>query len=196
MYRDNSLMPKEVVRLAALGTLLADGPRRYGDLAASLRHFTSRIAAPSLDRMGTSLEILRCEGFIEAVKGSGAQDDPLLAATGAGAAEFRTLMRASMRPTCNDDLNRLVVTLKLRFLHLLPEEERCPQAEAMATLYDAELGRIGDLRAAHAESEGLLGDWLDHEEEQARATRDWLLALARRLERLAVRYGRQTAPTR
>ena len=32
MYKDNSLIPTEAVRLAALGTL-HEGPRRYADLA-------------------------------------------------------------------------------------------------------------------------------------------------------------------
>jgi DNA-binding PadR family transcriptional regulator len=181
MYRDNSLMPKEAGRLAVLGTLLAEGPRRYAELAASLRHFTSRIAAPSLDMMGTSLEVLRCEGLIEALDGPEDEGDALLAATDSGTAEFRTLMHASMRPPCSDDVNRLIVTLKLRFLHLLPEEDRRPQAEAMAALYDSELARLEDLHRAHAGG-GLLDEWLDHEAGQARATRDWLLALAHRLD--------------
>lgn len=185
MYRDNSLMPKEAVRLAVLGALLADGPRRYGDLAASLRHFTSRIATPSPEMMGTSLELLRCEGLIEALDGTGMEDDALLAATEAGTAEFRTLMRASVRPPCGDDLTRLIVALKLRFLHLLPAGDRRPQVEAMAALHEAELARIGDLRQAAAGADGLLREWLDHEAAQARATRDWLLALAHRLAREA-----------
>ncbi|HZB92408.1 MAG TPA: hypothetical protein VE397_13260, partial [Stellaceae bacterium] len=42
MFRDNSLVPLEAVRLCALG-LLAEGERRYGDLAGEIRHFTSRV---------------------------------------------------------------------------------------------------------------------------------------------------------
>ena len=66
MFRDNSLIPAEAIRLAALG-LLAEAERRYGDLAGEIRHFTSRIVGPSLDLMGTSVELLRYEGLIEAV---------------------------------------------------------------------------------------------------------------------------------
>ncbi len=52
MFADNTLTPKEAVRLCALGTL-ALGPTRYGGLANSIRHFISRITGPSLERMGT-----------------------------------------------------------------------------------------------------------------------------------------------
>src|SRR5216684_2943531 len=60
MFRDNSLIPAEAIRLAALG-ILAEAPRRYGDLAAEIRHFTSHVVGPSLDLMGTSLELLRAQ---------------------------------------------------------------------------------------------------------------------------------------
>ena len=66
MFRDNSLIPTEAIRLAALG-LLSEGARRYGELAAEIRHFTSRVAGPSLDLMGNSLELLIYEGLVEAV---------------------------------------------------------------------------------------------------------------------------------
>ena len=48
MYKDNSLIPTEAVRLAALG-LLTEAPRSYAALADEVRHFTSRIVGPSLD---------------------------------------------------------------------------------------------------------------------------------------------------
>ena len=54
MYRDNSLMPKEAVRLAVLETLMQAGSLHYADLAGAIRHFTSRIVGRSLDLMGTS----------------------------------------------------------------------------------------------------------------------------------------------
>jgi Putative AphA-like transcriptional regulator len=61
MFRDNSLIPAEAIRLAALG-MLAESQRRYSDLAGEIRHLTSRIVGPSLDLMGTSLELQRYEG--------------------------------------------------------------------------------------------------------------------------------------
>ncbi len=66
MYKDNSLIPSEAVRLAALG-LLAMRPRAYADLARDIRHFTARIVGPSLDLLGPSLELLKIEGLIEAI---------------------------------------------------------------------------------------------------------------------------------
>ena len=62
MYKDNSLIPTEAVRLAALG-LLTEAPRSYADLADEVRHFTSRIVGPSLDLIGPPIEVLRVEGF-------------------------------------------------------------------------------------------------------------------------------------
>ena len=61
MYQDNSLLPREAVRLAALGTL-AETPMTYAALAADVRNFASRVAGPSLELMGTSIEMLRYEG--------------------------------------------------------------------------------------------------------------------------------------
>ena len=46
MYKDNSLIPTEAVRLAALG-MLAERPRSYAELAEEVRHFTGRIAVSS-----------------------------------------------------------------------------------------------------------------------------------------------------
>jgi hypothetical protein len=58
MYKDNSLVPSEAVRLAALG-LLARTPRAYADLAREIRHFAQRIVGPSLELLGPSLELLK-----------------------------------------------------------------------------------------------------------------------------------------
>ena len=80
MFRDNSLIPTEAVRLAALG-LLAEGQRRYGDLAAEIRHFTSCIAGPSLELLGTSLELLRYEGLVAAAADGGLAENALLEIT-------------------------------------------------------------------------------------------------------------------
>jgi DNA-binding PadR family transcriptional regulator len=176
MYRDNSLMPKEAVRLATLGEL-ARQPLRYADLAVAVRRFTSRIVGPSLDLMGTSLELLRYEGLVEAVDGSGMEDNALLRITGAGWREFTTLMRANVRAPSSDDLNKLVITLKLRFLDLLEPADQADQAEALTGLFETELARLEDLRASHADEPGLLKDWLDHDISQVRATLAWFAAL-------------------
>ena len=57
------------------------GKRRYADLAAELRHFTSAIAGPSLELMGTSLELLRYEGLAAASEGAGMADNAMLEIT-------------------------------------------------------------------------------------------------------------------
>ena len=62
MFKDHTLLPAEAVRLAALG-LLAEEPRRYGDLATEIRHFIALAVGPSLDLMGSSIELLRYEGL-------------------------------------------------------------------------------------------------------------------------------------
>ena len=181
MYRDNSLMPKEAVRLTVLGTLIAGGSMRYGDLAAAVRHFTGRIVGPSLDLMGTSLEMLRYEGLIEALEGSGMEDNAVLGITAEGRREFGTLMRANVRAPSSDDINKLVIALKLRFLHLLDAGSRIEQVDALMALYEIELARLRDLAAYHGEDAGLLGAWLDHDIAQVEARLGWFRSLLGRL---------------
>jgi hypothetical protein len=181
MYRDNSLMPKEAVRLTVLGTLGLGGAMRYGDLAASVRHFTGRIVGPSLDLMGTSLEMLRYEGLIEALDGTGMEDNALLGVTAAGRAEFETLMSAAVRAPSSDDVNKLVVALKLRFLHLLEPVVRREQVDALIALYEGELARLSDLARHHAGDAGFLGAWLDHDIAQVETRLEWFRALYRRI---------------
>ncbi len=180
MYRDNSLMPKEAVRLAVLGTLIQDGPQRYADLAGALRHFLDRIVGPSLDLMGTSLEMLRYEGLIEALDGTGMEDNALLGATAAGRAEFDTLMRANVRAPSADGLNKLVIALKLRFLHLLEAEAQKDQIDHLASLCETERARLGDLRRAAADT-GHFAAWLDHDIAQAEERLAWFNGLLARL---------------
>ncbi len=163
MYRDNSLMPKEAVRLAVLGTLIQGGAMRYADLAGSIRHFLDRIIGPSLDLMGTSLEMLRYEGLITALDGSGMEDNALLGPTAAGRAEFDTLMRANMRTPSADGLNKLVIALKLRFLHLLDIESQREQVDNLVALHATELARLGDLKHRHTGDAGYLPSFLDHD---------------------------------
>ena len=159
MFRDNSLIPAEAVRLAALG-LLAEAPRRYGDLAMEVRHFTSHAVGPSLDLMGTSLELLRYEGLVEAVDGEGMADNAVLRLSERGAAALQGLLRAQLRAPASD-LNRLALLLKLRFLHHLPAEEQYAQLELMAESLESEQARLAELRRHTAP--GLFRDWLDHD---------------------------------
>src|SRR6185312_8429593 len=65
MFKDQTLLPVEAVRLAALG-LLAERSRKYADLATEIRSFIGLAVGPSLDLMGSSIELLRYEGLATA----------------------------------------------------------------------------------------------------------------------------------
>lgn len=180
MYRDNSLMPKEAVRLAVLGSLIQGGPMRYAELAGAVRYFLDRITGPSLDLMGTSLEMLRYEGLIEALDGTGMEDNALLGPTEAGRAEFGQLMRANVRAPSADGLNKLIIALKLRFLHQLDREAQLDQVDHLVSLYETELARLGDLKRAETH-QGPFAEWLDQDIAQAQDRLEWFRGLLDRL---------------
>ena len=190
MFRDNSLIPTEALRLATLG-FLADGPKRYADLAATVRRFVSRMAGPSLDLLAPSLELLRFEGLVapvDSATGDGApggesmEDNPMLQLTGAGSKALTDLLSANMKPLAND-LNKLVVALKLRFLHLLQREDRLVQLEMLEDLHRNERARLIDLQANEGAAiiDGLLPAWLDQEIAQAEARITWCQEMQARL---------------
>ena len=168
MFRDNSLIPTEAVRLAALG-FLAEGPRRYGDLAAEIRHFTGAIAGPSLELMGTSLELLRYEGLVAASPG-GLAENALLEITPAGREALAQLLKARLRAPLGD-YNRLALLLKLRFLHVLDAAEQRAQMPLIAESVESERLRLAELRRSQRTAPAAFRDWLD----------DDIAALERRL---------------
>jgi DNA-binding PadR family transcriptional regulator len=176
MYKDNSLVPSEAVRLAALG-LLAKGPRAYADLAREIRHFAQRIVGPSLELLGPSLELLKVEGLIEAQNSKAPHDDQVMVLTEAGRAELRRLMTANLRGPMGE-VNKLIIALKLHFFETLSPEERRIQAEVLEEACERELTRLLDLRSHHAESGGLLVAWLDHEITEIESRRAWFKQLA------------------
>ena len=184
MYQDNSLLPREAVRLAALG-ILANSPRTYAALAAEVRNFASRIAGPSLDLMGTSIELLRHEGLIETAPGANAADTDINNAefnlTDEGRAELTRLLQAQVRAPLSD-VSKLIVALKFRFLHFLPLEDRQTQLAMMIEAGETELARHLDLRAQHHQEAGHLIGWLDQEigsiENRLKWLRDFLDNLA------------------
>ncbi|MBF0372028.1 MAG: hypothetical protein HQL39_01265 [Alphaproteobacteria bacterium] len=178
MYADNTLTPKEALRLCALGAV-AERPMRYSDLAGFVRHLTSRIIGPSLDLMGTSIELLRYEGLVEAIEGSGMEDDALLALTDAGRREMGSLLTARLRPAT--DLSKLVIALKFRFLHLLDAAERANQSDLLIESCETELNRLLDLRQTVAEGGHHLLEWLDHDIGQLENRLEWLEEFRERL---------------
>lgn len=156
MYADKTLTPKEAVRLCALGTLAA-GPQRYGALANAIRHFISHVTGPSLDVMGASVELLKVEGLVEAVDGEGRDDDAMLAITDDGKAELKNLLTANIRAQASE-MNKLIVALKFRFLHLLDAGDQRMQADILIEAAENELARLCDLRQYHAGDGGHLVD--------------------------------------
>jgi hypothetical protein len=176
MFRDQSLIPTEAIRLAALG-ILTEGARKYGELAVEVRHFASRMLGPTLDILGTSIELLRYEGLIETVgvratPGQSLTADSTVQLTAAGRTALKELLISRVRAPLTD-LSKLVIALKLRFLHLLTPEEQRLQMEMLIELTESELARLNDLRTQYAESGNLLGDWLAQDIAQTEQRLTW-----------------------
>lgn len=179
MYADNTLTPKEAVRLCALGTL-ALGPQRYSALAGAVRHFVSHILGPSLDLMGTSIELLKLEGLVSARDGVGMADDAVLELTPKGRTEFAALLKARVRAAATE-FNRLIVALKFHFLHLLEPEEQRAQVEMLADVIDGEIARLTALRGDRAGDGGRFVAWLDNEIQVLESRLGWLRELREQL---------------
>jgi DNA-binding PadR family transcriptional regulator len=180
MYRDNSLIPSEAVRLLALG-ILAGGARSYAQLAGEVRHFVSHITGPSLELVAAPLELLKVEGLVDAGAEGKEPDAELLSLNEAGRAELHRLLTSSVRAPISD-INKLIIALKVRFLHLLAPAEQRLQAETLMELSERELARLTQLRAHHAGDRGHLVAWLDREIDQVEARLAFFRALVAGLE--------------
>ena len=174
MYRDNSLIPSETVRLAALG-LLTESRRSYADLASEERHISARLVGPSLDLLGPSIELLKVEE-LASVDGDG-----LLIITEKGRTELQRLLMAPLRGPIGE-VNKLIIALKLMFLDALEREDELLQVEMLAEIFEQELARLIDLRAHLTSRPGLLLDWLDHDIRQVEERIDWFRNLLGKLE--------------
>ena len=174
MYRDNSLIPSETVRLAALG-LLTEARRSYGDLASEVRHLSARLVGPSLDLLGPSIELLKVEEL------ASVDGDDMLAITEKGCLELKRLLTAGLLGPIGE-VNKLIIALKLMFLDVLDLEDRIMQIEMLAETFEQELARLRDLRGRLATRPGLLLDWLDHDIEQVEQRIAWFNRLLQRLE--------------
>ena len=179
MYRDNTLIPSEAIRLLALG-ILAGQPTTYAQLAREVRHFTGRIVGPSLDLVGAPLEVLKLEGLVASQDDDGDADDTPLVITKEGREEMLRLLSANVRAQVSD-LNKLIIALKIRFLHLMDKEDQKVQAELLDDICERELARLTDLRQYSVAESGLLPEWLDLEIAQTRARHEWLAKLRERL---------------
>jgi len=160
--RDKGLLPRAGLRLAALGLLASEGPRTYANLAQAVRQFTGTFQGPTLDVMSSSIELLRFEGLID-VAGDGAEGtNATVAITDAGRGHLKELLLAPVRSP-SGDFNKLVIALKLRYLHALGREDRRDQLAALGELCLAERARLVDLRARDNAASATFRTWLDHE---------------------------------
>jgi DNA-binding PadR family transcriptional regulator len=162
MYRDRSLLPKEGIRLAALGLLASDGPARYADLAQRVRQFTTTFWGPTLDVMSSSIELLRFEGLIAIGPDQGEPGTAEVAITDAGRTHLRDLLRAQVRSP-SSDFSKLVVALKLRYLHLLDAADRVEQLELLIEASETERARLAALLAREATAPFAFQAWLENE---------------------------------
>ncbi|MGY8998431.1 MAG: hypothetical protein ACKVIK_00820 [Rhodospirillales bacterium] len=178
MYADNTLTPREAIRLCALGTLAASSapgsysPITYDELVHAVRHFVSRITGPSLELMGESIELLRYEGLVKSKEGNDSTN-PILDITKPGSEVLDTLLRANIRAG-NSDLNELVITLKFRFLHQLPKLDQVNQIDLILEDCESALARFEDLRNHHKQDPGYLTGWLNHDINRLKTRCDWL----------------------
>jgi DNA-binding PadR family transcriptional regulator len=172
MYRDKTLIPSEAIRLCMLGTL-ALRPHTYADLAREVRAFTSRIAGPSLDMMGSSIEVLRAEGLVAPIEDLPDPVHETLELTDSGRHELRDLLISNLRSPV-DGVSQLVFALKLRFLHLLDEEDARDQIERMREISETEHARLLDLKERYGSEPGEFDAWLALELAQIEDRLHWL----------------------
>jgi DNA-binding PadR family transcriptional regulator len=177
MYADNTLTPKEATRLCALG-ILADGPIAYAELASGVRHFVTHVMGPSLDVLGTSIELLKHEGLVTSI--SGQADKAVLEITAEGTAELKMLLKAKIK-TAENDLNKLIIALKFRYMDLLDSDERRQQLDLLSETFENEQARLEELRAHHVEDSVHLVEWLDREIEDLERRLSWLNAKRERV---------------
>jgi DNA-binding PadR family transcriptional regulator len=172
MYRDHSLLPKDGVRLAALGLLAQDGPMPYVRLANAVRQFTGYFWGPTLDVMSSSIELMRFEGLLTAAEG----EDAMVAITAAGRERLIELLGAPLRAGATD-FNKLIVALKVRYLALIPPEDRREQLETLIEVRESERARLLDLRSREATGGTTFLAWLDHEIGRIEADIAWFRRL-------------------
>jgi len=156
--------------MAALGALLR-GERPYSEIAREVRQFTARIVGPSLELLGSSIELLRLEGLLEAASRQQA-DEPVLRLTETGLAALREYLRADINPDASAH-HRLLIALKLRFIGILDINEQLAQLRALERINEADAVRLDDLIERTEWHGGLLRDWLVSERTAAEQRAQW-----------------------
>ena len=175
--RESTLLPTQAIRLCALGTLLADGPTTYAGLAGQVRALTGNQLGPAPTVTASSVELLRYEGLVLAI----GLDDPtqpagpetVLHITPEGQRAFAELMAGGLTTPMNE-LNRLVVQLRLAFSYLLEGPQRDAVRLSLIALYEREVDRIAAIFDQVGDRPGPLGAWLRLDLEHAMERLDWL----------------------
>ncbi|MDJ0683102.1 MAG: hypothetical protein QNJ84_00225 [Alphaproteobacteria bacterium] len=166
MFGQKPLTAAETMRLAVLG-VLTQGDLSYADLAVAARRFVERLVGPSLDLLGSSLEVLRLEGLIEGRDGASG-DAAIMTLTDAGHSAFETLMAAPLRAPLND-IQRLSLALKMRYLDGIAEDDRLDQMEMVLEIAESEIARLEDI--ADAAGPDVFSEWRAAELGRAQALR-------------------------
>jgi len=83
-------------------------------------------------------------------------------------------MTSNVRAPVND-VSKLVIALKMRFLHLMSADDRADQTDMLMEMCETELARLVQLRGAYVE--GQLAGWLSLVIAQLRERLAWFQAL-------------------
>ena len=86
---------------------------------------------------------------------------------------MRNLLTASVRAQTSE-MNKLIVALKFRFLHLLNKDEQRAQTDIFVDAAETELARLDELRQHHADDSGHLGEWLGYDIQELENRLAWL----------------------
>lgn len=172
---DPSLLPSRALRLAALGAL-AQCDRDYASLVQEIHELTLAIVGPSPDAFGSSLELLRYEGWIT----GGEEGHGMVSITPEGLTEFVQLLTTRLRKP-SGEFNRLWLALKLRFMPQLPVDAQAVELDRMITLFETEIDRLSALRRSAMTSDGHIGAWIDFEIAENGARLAWCRSLSLRL---------------
>ena len=79
-------------------------------------------------------------------------------------------MTSNVRAPVND-VSKLVIALKMRFLYLLDRDDRAKQVAMLSCMYESELARLEQLKSLHIK--GRFADWLVFEMAQLQARLVW-----------------------
>lgn len=170
MFKDQSLVPAEANRLAALG-LLAEQTMSYADLARAIRTLTSLITGPSMDLIAPPLALLKVEGLVR-FETETEDETALLSLTDHGTENLLHLLKANLRSTDND-VSKLVLSLKIRFMPFLSEAEQLIQADIVQETTERQLERLYQLQKIAPTDNLLYRQWIDFEIEQIERRAEW-----------------------